>query len=515
MFHLSANRRIQFLKSDLLFVIINASIGSIIEFYDFFIFIVLSPLIAKNFFFFSKHGDLAYIYTLLVFTIGFIARPIGGLLFGYLGDFKGRKYAFVYTVAMISLSTFCIGLIPSSAKIGIFAGIFILLLRFIQGIALGGEYGNASTYLFEHAPLNKKGYFLSWIQITGTTGMILALLTTNITKHALSPLAYEYWGWRLPFLLSAPLFLISVYFRAKTAESPIFLAYKQQRLVKENPFRAVFAKVRNFKNIVFFVFVGAAGVAAIDITSLAYQITFLENTLHIQLQQTNLIVIIAYLISIPFFIFFGYLSDRIDKKWLIASTLFLGIILLRPLFSEMYTIAHTQSNVQAMPIAQNYALTNQTVYNAQSSIRTNNKVEHAEDKSSANHITDNPLVLTTQGFLWMLLLTFILRVINAPGYTSLAPFVLARLPNNIRVISYSTIYNIGYGIFAGLIVILCNYGSHHAYILNATAINQHLPTPYQQPYLVGLWYPILVGIIALLLLIVYVPNQQNRKTNVS
>jgi MFS family permease len=297
-------------------VIFASSVGTLIEWYDFYIFGSLAPIIAAQFFP-KTDPTAALLSTLATFAAGFIVRPFGALVFGRLGDKVGRKYTFLLTLILMGGSTFAIGLIPGYEKIGFLAPILVLLLRLIQGLALGGEYGGAATYVAEHSPSERRGFYTSWIQTTATLGLLLSLGIILITRKSLdadaaeSIKAFESWGWRIPFWFSLVLVGMSIYIRLKMHESPLFSKLKAEGKTSVNPIKESLLNKGNLKMVLLALFGATMGQGVVWYTGQFYAQTFLENVCKVDFEQSRTILIWAIIFATPLFIVFGQLSDRI------------------------------------------------------------------------------------------------------------------------------------------------------------------------------------------------------------
>ena len=302
-------------------IILASGLGTMIEWYDFYIFGSLAVVMSELMF---PKGDPAWalIKTWALFATGFVVRPFGAIVFGRVGDMVGRKYAFLVTLTIMGLSTFLIGVLPTYATIGILAPALLLLLRLLQGLALGGEYGGAAVYVAEHVPDNKRGYYTSFIQITASLGLFVSLGVLLAIKRSMSDAAFKEWGWRLPFLMSLILVAISFYIRAQMKESPLFTAIKSQGKSSLAPLRESFGNWANFK-IVLLVLLGAtAGQGVVWYTGQFYALSFLQTTLKFDLATSSIIIATALLFGMPFFVVFGALSDRIGRlKIMMAGNL--------------------------------------------------------------------------------------------------------------------------------------------------------------------------------------------------
>ncbi len=314
-------------------VIFASSLGTVFEWYDFYLYGSLAPIIAKQFFI----GDptTTFIFALLAFAAGFIVRPFGALVFGRLGDMIGRKYTFLVTILIMGASTFIVGLLPSHAAIGIAAPIILVSLRILQGLALGGEYGGAATYVAEHAPEGKRGFFTSWIQTTATLGLFLSLLVILGTRTALGEEQFAAWGWRVPFLVSVLLLAVSVWIRLSMNESPAFAKMKAEGKTSKAPLSEAFLQPRNAK-IVLLALIGLTmGQAVVWYTGQFYALFFLTQTLKVDGALANILIAASLLLGTPFFIFFGSLSDKIGRKWIILGGCLIAALTYFPIFSAL------------------------------------------------------------------------------------------------------------------------------------------------------------------------------------
>jgi predicted MFS family arabinose efflux permease len=298
-------------------VIFASSLGTVFEWYDFYLYGSLAAIIAKQFF-----GGLdptsAYIFALLAFAAGFLVRPFGALVFGRLGDMIGRKYTFLFTILIMGASTFVVGLLPNYASIGIWAPVALIVLRMLQGLALGGEYGGAATYVAEHAPHGKRGFYTSWIQTTATLGLFLSLIVILLCRE-FTGADFEVWGWRIPFLVSILLLAISVYIRLSMNESPAFAKMKAEGKTSKSPLSESFGQWKNLK-IVILALVGlTAGQAVVWYTGQFYALFFLQSIVKMDPKTANLMIAGSLILGTPFFIFFGWLSDKIGRKPIIMA----------------------------------------------------------------------------------------------------------------------------------------------------------------------------------------------------
>ena len=320
-------------------VIFASSLGTVFEWYDFYLYGSLAAIIAKQFFSGLDAGS-AFIFALLAFAAGFIVRPFGALVFGRLGDMIGRKYTFLVTILIMGISTFIVGILPSYASIGVAAPIILIILRMLQGLALGGEYGGAATYVAEHAPQGKRGAYTSWIQTTATLGLFLSLLVILGVRTALGEEAFQSWGWRIPFLVSILLLAISVWIRMTLSESPAFQKMKAEGKTSKAPLSESFGQWKNLKIVILALIGLTAGQAVVWYTGQFYSLFFLTQQLKVDAVTANLMIAAALLIGTPFFVVFGTLSDKIGRKPIIMLGCLLAVITYFPVFKALTAAAN-------------------------------------------------------------------------------------------------------------------------------------------------------------------------------
>jgi MFS family permease len=327
-------------RSDRL-VILASSVGTVIEWYDFYLYGSLAAIITAQFFS-GVNETTGFIFALMAFAAGFAVRPFGAIVFGRLGDLWGRKNTFLVTMMLMGLSTFVVGLLPSYAAIGVMAPIVLVLMRLIQGLALGGEYGGAATYVAEHAPPGKRGFYTSFIQITATAGLMLSLLVILGVRTAIGEEAFKEWGWRIPFLVSILLLGVSLWIRLKLAESPAFARMKAEGKGSSTPLKDSFGRWPNVKLVLLALFGLAAGQAVVWYTGQFYALFFLEKTLKVEPALANVLVAIALALATPFFVFWGWLSDRVGRKPIILTGCLLAALTYFPLFQALTGAANPQ-----------------------------------------------------------------------------------------------------------------------------------------------------------------------------
>ena len=320
-------------------VIFASSLGTVFEWYDFYLYGSLAAIIAKQFFSGLDAGS-AFIFALLAFAAGFIVRPFGAIFFGRLGDMIGRKYTFLVTILIMGLSTFIVGILPTYASIGVAAPIILIGLRLLQGLALGGEYGGAATYVAEHAPHGKRGAYTAWIQTTATLGLFLSLLVILGTRTALGEEAFADWGWRIPFLVSIALLAISVYIRLSMNESPAFVKMKAEGKTSKAPLTESFGQWKNLKIVILALIGLTAGQAVVWYTGQFYALFFLTQSLKVDGATANLFVAASLIIGTPFFIVFGVLSDKIGRKPIIMLGCLLAVLTYFPVFEQLTKAAN-------------------------------------------------------------------------------------------------------------------------------------------------------------------------------
>jgi predicted MFS family arabinose efflux permease len=502
-------------------VIFSSSLGTLIEWYDFYIFGMLAKTISTQFF---PEGNetAALLSTLAIFAAGFLVRPFGALVFGRLGDLIGRKYTFLLTLVLMGGSTFLIGLVPSYKAIGIAAPLLVLLLRLIQGLALGGEYGGAATYVAEHAPAHRRGYFTAWIQTTATLGLFVALGVIMAVKNNMSDADFnkEWGGWRYPFWISILLVGVSIYIRLKMNESPVFAKLKAEKKTSTNPLKESFGKRANFKMVLLALFGAVMGQGVIWYTGQFYAQSFLENTVKIEFMQNREILLWAIGLATPFFLVFGALSDKIGRKWIMLTGMLLGVVFYRPIFGELLRSADAKEWMKQKPgnykepeltfkdisikdtvnnitldlsvcNQKNYYQLNDGIKFIENRFDTIDKVEMKKDAvrdiqpSYSEKILSSSLKWKFIGLIWIMII-FVTMV-----YGPIAAFLVELFPTKIRYTSMSLPYHIGNGVFGGLVPFI-------ATLLTAT---------FTEDPLVGLWYPIGVAALCFVIGALYLNNK--------
>ncbi|SMC75330.1 MFS transporter [Pedobacter nyackensis] len=494
-----------------IFKVIGASsLGTLIEWYDFYIFGSLATIIGSQLFP-ADAGASALINTLAIFAAGFIVRPFGALVFGRLGDLIGRKYTFLLTLVLMGGSTFLIGLIPSYSSIGYAAPILVLILRLIQGLALGGEYGGAATYVAEHAPAHKRGFFTSWIQTTATGGLFLSLGIIVLTKNLVGAESFADWGWRIPFLLSILLVGVSIYIRMKMHESPMFTKLKSEGKVSKNPLKESFNNKTNFKMVLLALFGATMGQGVIWYTGQFYAQSFIENTCHVDFNDSRYILLWGIAFATPFFVIFGSWSDKVGRKWIMLAGMLLGVIFYRPIY-QIFLDDTDVSKIEQKDIAEisNPVVTRTAVAGTTDSLITTSSTvslldggsflkvqshtKFADPAKSAVELPDayKDKKLSTPIFWKFVLLIFFQILLVTMVYGPIAAFLVELFPTKIRYTSMSLPYHVGNGVFGGLVPFI------------ATLIASFSgSTP-----LSGLWYPIGIAALSLLIGTVYLSNKK-------
>src|ERR1700690_1602365 len=324
-------------------VIFGSATGTLIEWYDFFIFGSLTSILAIKFYP-PGNDTFAYIAYLATFAVGFLVRPFGALFFGSIGDLFGRRIAFIITLTVMGASTASIGLLPTYKTAGWFSPVILIMIRLLQGLALGGEYGGAAVYVAEHVPDSKRGFYTSFIQITATLGLFVSLIVILLTQQSMSKDDFSNWGWRIPFLASLVLVSVSLYVRLKMKESPIFAELKTAGMTSAQPLKEAFTKWPNLKRVLISLFGATAGQGVIWYTGQFYALFYIQTILKVPTKTANIIVAIALLCAMPFFTVFGSISDKVGRKWLMMAACLLSIVTYIPIYKSMQVAAGNNIN---------------------------------------------------------------------------------------------------------------------------------------------------------------------------
>jgi MFS family permease len=518
-------------QSNIAFVIGASSVGTLIEWYDFYIFGMLATILSKQFFP-SEAGTAALLSTLAIFAAGFIVRPFGALVFGRLGDLIGRKHTFLLTLIIMGGSTFAIGLVPGYASIGWTAPILVLILRLLQGLALGGEYGGAATYVAEHAPAGQRGFWTSWIQTTATLGLFLALGVIILIRsnQGVDKFSAEWGGWRYPFWISIMLVGVSVLIRMRMSESPMFTKLKTEGKTSANPLKESFGNKANFKMVLLALFGAVMGQGVVWYTGQFYAQSFIETVCKIDFVQSRNIMLVAILMATPCFVIFGWLSDKIGRKWIMLLGMLLAIFTYRPIYKEFIAITKASNRSQIvdysvtklgplMPLVDakdkhkmyikqvidtayldgshfKYTITDTLI--GFNELVVNSPINPAFIKYKSPK--PNVVIEKTMGksATWNLIwLVFVQIVYVTMVYGPIAAFLVEMFPTKIRYTSMSLPYHIGNGVFGGLVPFL------------GTLIVEFSKTSSNPAgdSLAGLWYPIGVAAVCFVIGLVYLSNK--------
>jgi MFS family permease len=530
-------------------VIFASSLGTVFEWYDFYLYGSLAAIISKQFFS-GVNETAAFIFALLAFAAGFAVRPFGAIIFGRLGDLIGRKYTFLVTILIMGMSTAIVGMLPNYAQIGVAAPVILICLRLLQGLALGGEYGGAATYVAEHAPKGRRGFFTSWIQTTASLGLFLSLLVILGCRTVLGK-DFDEWGWRVPFLLSILLLIVSVYIRLQLNESPIFQKMKEEGKASKAPLTESFARWGNLKMVILILLGGTAGQAVVWYTGQFYALFFLLQTLKIDPQAANLLIAASLIIGTPFFVVFGSLSDRIGRKPIIMIGCVLAALTYFPIFKAMTHYANpdleaaqrnspvtviadantcsfqfnpvgTAKFVSSCDIAKSFLARNSVNYSNQAapagtvaSIKIGEAVVASFEgaglpKDEFKKKTDEFNKATAQAikaagypakadmgrvnYIMLVVLLTILVIYVTMVYGPIAAFLVELFPARIRYTSLSLPYHIGNGWFGGF--------------LPTTAFAMVAATG---DIYYGLWYPIVIAVMTAVIGTFFLPETKDRE----
>ncbi|MBB1286320.1 MHS family MFS transporter [Flavisolibacter sp. BT320] len=474
-------------------VITASSVGTLIEWYDFYIFGSLSTIIAAKFFP-AENPTAALLSTLATFAAGFIVRPFGALVFGRLGDLIGRKYTFLLTLVLMGLSTFLIGCIPSYATIGAWAPILVLILRLLQGLALGGEYGGAATYVAEHSPVNKRGFYTSFIQTTATLGLFLSLGVILSIRRLVGVDEFTNGdGWRYPFLLSIVLVGVSIFIRLRMQESPLFAKLKGEGKTSKNPLKESFGHKSNFKMVLLALFGVTMGQGVIWYTGQFYAQTFLLSKCNLEYEQANTIILIALAIATPFFVLFGSLSDKWGRKNIMMIGMLLGVLFYRPIFDRLYTLSDvTQKNIAATTsTTANNAMVQAAVTTVIKDFEDGSRLKTTATQTAGAPKIKNEITLSEADKWQMIALIFAMVLFVTMVYGPIAAFLVELFPTKIRYTSMSLPYHIGNGVFGGLVPFI-------ATLITTIKGTNHLS---------GLWYPIGIAALSFIIGSLYLSNK--------
>lgn len=533
-------------------VIFASSLGTVFEWYDFYLYGSLAAIIASHFFS-GVNPTAGFIFALLAFAAGFAVRPFGALVFGRLGDLVGRKYTFLITILIMGLSTFLVGVLPSYASIGMAAPVILIILRLLQGLALGGEYGGAATYVAEHAPQNRRGFYTSWIQTTATMGLFLSLLLILGIRSALGEEAFLDWGWRIPFLISAVLLIISVWIRMRLNESPAFKKMKEEGTQSKAPIKESFGQWKNLKIVILALLGLTAGQAVVWYTGQFYALFFLTKTLGVNANTANIMIALGLLLGTPFFIVFGALSDKIGRKPIIMAGCLIAALAYFPVFKGITHFAnpaleHAQATAPVTIVADPATCSFQfnpvgtasftsscdilKAFMASNAVNYNNEQAPAGSVAVARIGNDEFTAFEGTGmskadftaktaelrksltesirahgypakadptqinyFMVVVLLTFLVILVTMV-YGPIAAMLVEMFPTRIRYTSMSLPYHIGNGWFGGFLPPV-------AFAIVAATGNIYD----------GLWYPIAIAAMSLIIGTLFVKETRNNDIN--
>ncbi|MBN8997661.1 MAG: MHS family MFS transporter [Rhizobiales bacterium] len=533
-------------------VIFASSLGTVFEWYDFYIYGTLAAILAKQFFS-SAPPTAAFIFTLLAFAAGFAVRPFGALVFGRLGDLIGRKYTFLITMILMGLGTFLIGVLPNYAAWGVAAPTVLILLRLVQGLALGGEYGGAATYVAEHAPHGKRGYYTSWIQTTATVGLFMAIAVVLIVRTWMGEDTFGDWGWRIPFILSAVLLVVSIWIRLKLAESPLFQKMKEEGRLSKAPLKEAFGTWKNGRIALLALLGATAGEAVIWYGGQFYALFFLTQTLKVAPVTANILIAVALLIGTPFFIFFGWLSDRIGRKPIMLAGFLIAAVTYFPIFQGIThfanpalekALATAPVSVVADPAECSFQLklTNTEKYTTSCDIATSTLVNKSVnytltpgpagsvaqvkigdatiDAFGAAGLSGDDVKAKTAAFetavgdaikghgypaaanpdeinlVMTVILLAILVLFVTMVYGPIAAWLVEMFPTRIRYTGMSLPYHIGNGWFGGFLPAI-------VFAIVASTGNIYS----------GLWYPIIIAAMSFVVALFFLPETKDRDLN--
>jgi MFS family permease len=440
-----------------------------IEWYDFYIFGSLATIISPLFYP-AGNDTLALIAYLSTFAVGFVVRPFGALFFGRVGDLVGRKYAFLVTLLIMGGATALIGILPTYATIGIAAPIVLLVIRVLQGLALGGEYGGAAVYVAEHVPDERRGFYTSFIQITATLGLFVSLAVVFAVQSTMSAEAFRAWGWRIPFLISIGLVVISVYIRLRMQESPIFSHIKGSGMTSARPLKEAFTQWTNLKQVLLSLFGATAGQGVVWYTGQFYALFYLQAILNVHDTSASAIVAVALLMGMPLFVFFGWLSDRIGRKRIMMAGCLLAAISYIPIYQAMQAAAGSgvvTAISQRSPVTGAVTLTPQSLVDGA-----------LQPSPEVLPFTGLGALLATSTAWKLILLIFVQVVFVTMVYGPIAAYLVEAFPARIRYTALSLPYHIGNGVFGGLLPLI------GLYVVSATG-----------NIYAGLYYPIAVASI--------------------
>lgn len=508
-------------------LIVASSFGALLEWYDFYIYAALAGTFS-TLFFPSGNDTTALLASLATFGAGFLVRPLGALFFGRLGDRIGRKYTFMATIVLMGVATVGVGLLPSFARIGMLAPLLLVCLRLLQGFALGGETGGAATYLAEPSPAGRRGLYTSSLQTTATLGLLSSIAVVSASRSAMDSASFQDWGWRLPFLISIALLIISIYLRTKLSESPTFQGMKQAGKLSKAPINESFGKWENLKYVLIMLFSTASGVGVVFGTGHFYSMVFLQNTLKVAPDTVNLYLAIALVCVFPFYLIFGWLSDRIGRKWIMMSACLLLALNTQPIFHALTHYANPRLEIfqKTSPVTvhaddchfslfaapktecdriRSFLSASGVSYKkvplqAGESITTTigDVTVHGSDRENLEHALlaagwmrhADPSQINAPAVVFLM---WLLIVYLAMIYGPMAAFMVELFPARIRYTSLSLPFHLGSGWFGGML----------PFVVSAMAVESG------NVYF-GLWYPIVIAGVSLIVGVLFVPETFRR-----
>jgi MFS family permease len=520
-------------------VIFASSLGTVFEWYDFYIYGTLGVILASKFFS-GVAPNVAFIFTLLAFAAGFAVRPLGALVFGRLGDLVGRKYTFLVTMTLMGIGTFLIGVLPTYASIGIAAPILLIALRLVQGLALGGEYGGAATYVAEHAPMGRRGFYTSWIQTTATLGLFMALLIILGIRTMMGEAAFLDWGWRIPFLLSVILLGVSIWIRLQLAESPAFQKMKDEGTRSKAPLKEAFGNWANGRIAILALLGATAGEAVVWYGGQFYALFYLTQTIKVPAVPAQIMIVIALALATPGFILFGWLSDKIGRKPIMMAGFLLAVVTYFPLFQGLThfanpalekALAESPVTVVADPALCSFQLklTGTESYTTPCDVAKSTLVNRSVNYNNETAPAGSPVVvkvgndsytagtpdfvknlndaITKHGYPasanvdqinypMTVLLLWILVVYVTMVYGPIAAWLVELFPTRIRYTGMSLPYHIGNGWFGGFLP---------AIVFAIVAATGNIYS--------GLWYPIIIAAMSFIVALIFLPETKDRDIN--
>ncbi|UOE42359.1 MHS family MFS transporter [Chryseobacterium suipulveris] len=503
-------------------VIMASSLGTLIEWYDFYIFGSLAVVLATKFFP-ADNPTAAFLSTLATFAAGFVVRPFGALFFGRLGDMIGRKYTFLVTLLIMGFSTFLIGCVPSYETIGFIAPVLVLILRLLQGLALGGEYGGAATYVAEYAQPGRRGYWTSWIQTTATAGLFISLIVILVTKTSLTAEEFDNWGWRIPFWISILMVGVSYVIRRNMKESPLFAKAKKEGKTSSNPLKESFGNRYNFKFVLLALFGAVMGQGVIWYTGQFYAMNFMQKVMNIDSAQVDTMMALALFLATPFFVFFGWLSDKVGRKPIILLGMLIAILAYRPIYDKMFkSVGITEKTLEKNGVTEKrtaklhekittdslITFHTEKIFTDGTSMKKDSIVHWSPSGPIIKDGKPEPATLKTaitvnSDTRWLLILLVFIQVIFVTMvYGPIAAFLVEMFPVRIRYTSMSLPYHIGNGVFGGLLPAVATY-----------LVTSGKDAGHAQWYLEGLWYPIVVAGICFVIGLIYLNGKDKEVTD--